>query len=729
MDGDDQVHDQRDEWTLLFWTSLAVIVPVVLTLWCSTRRSKRRIHMKEFFRKSKHGWHYTDLFNKPTYCCVCSQHILHGAFCDCCGVCADEECLRRADRSLVCKEIMAPPRPNGASEHHWVRGNVPLASYCLVCEQQCGTQPKLCDFRILLNPVQVFDLSKLAPSKALQLCTLLPPGSVRVLVCGGDGTVGWVLDAIDAMKLKGQDPFIPRVTILPLGTGNDLSNTLGWGPGYAREIPVDQVAPQHSGRRGGQYGQVESAGRFQRPLLPETKENPSFFSSRIINKVVYFLYGTKDCLVQECKDLDKRIELELDGERVPLPSLEGIIVCNIGYWGGGCRLWEGMGDEPCPPTRCIWCQSTVHDDCIPSMTDRGRCDLGEFRSLIIPHHYLYNVNKLRRRHPEDYSKLGSSCGRDWTPVLVLANTRSGNNMGEDLLKEFRILLNPVQGQDPFIPRVTILPLGTGNDLSNTLGWGAGYAREIPVDQVLRNILDAEAVNMDRWKVQVASKGLYFRKPKVLSMNNYFSVGPDALMALNFHAHREKTPSFFSSRIINKVVYFLYGTKDCLVQECKDLDKRIELELDGERVPLPSLEGIIVCNIGYWGGGCRLWEGMGDEPCPPTRLDDGLLEVVGVFGSFHCAQIQVKMANPLVLKSSRMPMQVDGEPWAQGPCTITITHKTQVLMLYHSAEQTDDDDEEEEEEEEDDDGDTSASETESPAPHDCPRPPGPGSDRP
>lgn len=77
---------------------------------------------------------------------------------------------------------------------------------------------------------------------------------------------------------------------------------------------------------------------------------------------------------------------------------------------------------------------------------------------------------------------------------------------------------------------------------------------------------------------MASKGAYFRKPKVsrcftvrcgcarvpvftcthllppqvLSMNNYFSVGPDALMALSFHTHREKTPSFFSSRIINKV---------------------------------------------------------------------------------------------------------------------------------------------------------------------------------
>ncbi|MGH0162191.1 UNVERIFIED_CONTAM: hypothetical protein FKN15_042428 [Acipenser sinensis] len=334
------------------------------------------------------------------------------------------------------------------------------------------------------------------------------------------------------------------------------------------------------------------------------------------------------------------------------------------------------------------------------------------------------------------------CGPNWTPVIVLANTRSGNNMGEELLGEFKSLLNPVQvfdlselppikalqlctvlpagsvrvlvcggdgtvgwvldavdemkikGQEQYVPHVTILPLGTGNDLSNSLGWGAGYAGEIPVEQVLRNIMEAEAVKLDRWKVQVTNKGYSFRKTKVLTMNNYFSVGPDALMALNFHAHREKTPSLFSSRILNKAVYFFYGTKDCLVQECKDLDKFIELELDGERVELPNLEGIIVLNIGYWGGGCRLWEGMGDE-----TLDDGLLEVVGVFGSFHCAQIQVKLANPvrigqahtvrLILKSGKMPMQVDGEPWAQGPCTITITHKTRALMLYPPGDQTDD----------------------------------------
>lgn len=62
----------------------------------------------------------------------------------------------------------------------------------------------------------------------------------------------------------------------------------------------------------------------------------------------------------------------------------------------------------------MWCQTTVHDDCMESLTDGDVCDLGEFHSLIIPPHYLYRVNKLRRRHPDEYSKvLKSGLALSW----------------------------------------------------------------------------------------------------------------------------------------------------------------------------------------------------------------------------------------------------------------------------------------------------------------------------
>lgn len=52
---------------------------------------------------------------------------------------------------------------------------------------------------------------------------------LRILACGGDGTIAWVLSVIAALKL---DPT-PPVAIMPMGTGNDLSRTLGWGPAFS----------------------------------------------------------------------------------------------------------------------------------------------------------------------------------------------------------------------------------------------------------------------------------------------------------------------------------------------------------------------------------------------------------------------------------------------------------------------------------------------------------------
>lgn len=46
------------------------------------------------------------------------------------------------------------------------------------------------------------------------------------VICGGDGSVMWVVTEI---ANKGINPQLVNLAIIPLGTGNDFSRNLGWG--------------------------------------------------------------------------------------------------------------------------------------------------------------------------------------------------------------------------------------------------------------------------------------------------------------------------------------------------------------------------------------------------------------------------------------------------------------------------------------------------------------------
>ncbi|KRY74209.1 Diacylglycerol kinase epsilon [Trichinella pseudospiralis] len=274
----------------------------------------------------------------------------------------------------------------------------------------------------------------------------------------------------------------------------------------------------------------------------------------------------------------------------------------------------------------------------------------------------------------------------WSPVVVFANRFSGSGEGYLVLKAFRRVLNPIQvcdlsqqspklglellnkikdiskmvvlvaGGDGTVgwvfsaieeiswpencrPTVAVLPLGTGNDLSRVLGWGDGHSGIVDAAGILQQLSQATPVKLDRWLVTVVSPtklGMKWSKSEY-KMNNYLSVGVDALVTLNFHNRRHSLPRVLSGRFMNKFLFFTYGTKDVLERMCRNLHMHIELQLDDKPVELPELEGVVVLNIPCWGAGVKPWQ-MG-KGGPPQLINDGLLEVFGLYSSFHIAQMQ------------------------------------------------------------------------------------------
>ena len=107
------------------------------------------------------------------------------------------------------------------------------------------------------------------------------------------------------------------------------------------------------------------------------------------------------------------------------------------------------------------------------------------------------------------------------------------------------------------PTLVLLPLGTGNDLARSIGYGSGEDASLIVQNYLQKLNLGTVTSLDRWHIKVNPyRHFGIQLPSHdFYMQNYISIGVDALVTYNFHKARESPFYLISSRIINKLIYF------------------------------------------------------------------------------------------------------------------------------------------------------------------------------
>jgi diacylglycerol kinase (ATP) len=187
-----------------------------------------------------------------------------------------------------------------------------------------------------------------------------------------------------------------------------------------------------------------------------------------------------------------------------------------------------------------------------------------------------------------------------------------------------------------------LPIGTGNDLSRVLKWGGSH-KGTKLKSFISKIEKACVVLLDKWDLTYTSDVVLPHENHV--MHNYFSIGSDANIALQFHEMRQAHPEKFSSRTQNLAWYVRLGLQNFSTEL---LSPHVSVEINGSKVELPeSTRCVVVLNLPSYSGGGNPWgtKKSRHKSYANPAIDDGLIEVVAVNGPLQLVCLKSRIFLP------------------------------------------------------------------------------------
>ncbi|XP_036127198.1 diacylglycerol kinase kappa [Molossus molossus] len=673
--------------------------------------------------------------------------------CEVCKVKSHRLCALRASKdckwnTLSITDDLLIPEDEKTMPHQWVEGNISVSSQCAVCHENCGSSQRLQDFRCLwcnstvhddcrrrfskecwfgshrtsvipptalsdpkgdgqlvvssdfrnldwssacscpllifinsksgdhqgvvflrkfkqyLNPSQVFDLSKGGPEPGLSMFKNF--ARFRIVVCGGDGSVSWVLSLIDALGLHERC----QLAVIPLGTGNDLARVLGWGAFWNKnKSPVNILNRV-------EHASVRNLDRWS-VMIRETPRQTPLLRGQVEMDVPQFEAAANQHLESATTELNKILKAKYPAEmiiaiRFLCLAVEDFVVDIV-------KGWSQIKQNNTAIESVILKSDLMYDKLIVLIDVLAEEAAAENSATVCA----------------DSSKVDGESSipqLDHTAKCKLELATKAQNLQQSLkLIVFQVeqVLDEQSRQALSVKNFTstFFPEDDLEDISQTT---LGHRSRRSTLSSIPSLKSEDLDNLNLEHLHFTPETIRFKEKCV--MNNYFGIGLDAKISLEFNTRRDEHPDQYTSRLKNKMWYGLLGSKELLQRSYRKLEERVHLECDGEAISLPNLQGIVVLNITSYAGGINFWgSSTAATEYEAPAINDGKLEVVAIFGSIQMAMSRIiNMHHHRIAQCHEVlitidgeegiPVQVDGEAWVQRPGLIKIRYKNAAQML-------------------------------------------------